>query len=104
MVLAENKNQPAPTWVRRLIRELKKSDVEIKQVVGRYVWAFNLVKKQDHLRGLVERFAHGRRRHPVGPFAIVIKQLLSKRTRQFSRFNLMLADVVDYSPTHYATA
>lgn len=35
--LAENKNRPVPTWVRKLIRELKKSDPEIKQVVGRYI-------------------------------------------------------------------
>ena len=40
------------------MRELKKSDPEIKQVVGRYVWAIDLVKRQDPIIGLLEALPH----------------------------------------------
>jgi len=79
--LAENKNRPVPTSVRRLVRELKKSDPEIKQVVCKYIEAIGLVIRQDTVITLVERM----------PF-------WWKKTRQFAQFNSMVADVVDYCP------
>ena len=97
--LAENKNRPVPTWARRLIRELKKSDPEIKQVVCKYIRAIDLVIRQDTVITLFEKLPFWWKKTRSGRFRNVAgQQLLSANTRQFARFNSMLADVVDYCP------
>ena len=100
--LAENKNRPVPTWVRRLIRELKKSDPEIKHVVCKYIQAIDFVRRQDTIIALLEKLPFWWKKTRTGPFRSTVG--LSSRTRQFARFNTMLAEVVNYCPQELLSA
>ena len=97
--LEENRNRPAPTWVRRLLRELKHSDAETKQMVGRYIQAIELVMKQDSLVAALDKLPMWLKKQRGFLRDLADQPFLSKRKRSFARFNLALANVVDYSPT-----
>jgi hypothetical protein len=94
--LADNRNRPAPTWVLRLVRELKKSDVETKQMVRRYIDAIQLIMKQDSLVVLFDQLPFWIRKHDGFFRALADQPLLPKRQRSFARFNLALANTVGY--------
>lgn len=85
--LAENKNRPPPTWVLSLIRELKKSDAETKQMVMRYIDGVQLIRKQDSLISFLDKLPRW-----VGERGV----LLPRRQRSFARFNRKLATTVGY--------
>jgi len=103
--LLQQRDQPIPTWKKRLLRELKKSDPEIKHVVGRYLDAIQLVMHQDSLIGALDSIpfwwtnAKGELLRNVSK-----QQFLPGDRRNFARFNLALAKVVDYQPTELAIA
>jgi len=94
--LADNRNRPTPTWVLRLMRELKKSDVETKQMVKRYIDAIQLIMEQDSLVVLLDKLPFWIRKHGVFFRALADQPLLPKRQRSFARFNLALANTVGY--------
>ena len=103
--LLKQKDEPIPTWKRRLLRELKKSDAEIKGVVGRYLDAIQLVMHQDSLIGLLDRIPFWWNRAKGELLRNVSnQQFLPGERRNFARFNLALAKVVDYHPTELALA
>lgn len=94
--LSENKNRPTPTWVLRLIRELRKSDEETKRMVMRYIAAIELVMKQDSLVAIFDGLPYWIRKHGSFFRSLADQPLLPRRQRSFARFNLKLADVVGY--------
>jgi len=96
--LADNRNRPTPTWVLRLMRELKKSDPETKQMVKRYIDAIQLIMKQDSLVVLFDKLPSWIRKHGGFFRALADQPLLPKRQRSFARFNLALANTVGYYP------
>lgn len=95
--LAENKNRPTPTWVLRLVRELKKSDEETRRVVVRYIEAIELVMQQDSLISILEAFPSWFRKRSGLSRSLATQRLLPRPQRSFLRFNLKLADVVGYT-------
>jgi hypothetical protein len=94
--LADNRSRPTPTWVLRLMRELKKSDVETKEMVRRYIDAIQLIMKQDSLVVLFDKLPFWIRKHGGFFRALADQPLLPKRQRSFARFNLALANTVGY--------
>jgi hypothetical protein len=103
--LLEQKHQPVPTWKRKLLRELKKSDSETKQVVGRYLDAIQLVLHQDSLIGTLDRIPFWWTKTKGELLKNVSnQQFLPRDRRNFARFNLALAKVVNYQPTELAMA
>lgn len=99
--LEHNKKRPAPTWVLRLLRELRKSDDETKQMVMRYMYGIELVMKQDSLISAFEKLPFLVRKHGGSFRALADQPLLPRRRRSFARFNLKLADVVGYQRDLY---
>jgi hypothetical protein len=99
--LSENKNRPAPTWVLRLLRELKKSDEETKQMVRRYIHGIELVMKQDTVVALFDMLPFWVRKHQRLFRSLANKPFVPRRQRSFLRFNLKLADVVGYQPRDF---
>jgi hypothetical protein len=91
--LEENRNRPPPTWVRRLLRELKRSDNETKQMVLRYIAAIELVMKQDPIIAALDKLPHWFRKHGGFFRSLADQPMLSRRKRSFARFNLALAKV-----------
>lgn len=91
--LEENRNRPIPTWVRRLLRELKHSDMETKQMVLRYIGAIELVMKQDPIIATLDKLPHWIRKHRGFFRSLADQPFLSRRKRSFARFNLALANV-----------
>lgn len=102
--LAENRNRPIPTWVRRLLRELKRSDDETKKMVMRYIDAIKLVMKQDSFVAALDKLPFWIRKHRGFLRGLADQPLLSSNKRSFARFNLALANVVGYSPAGLAAA
>jgi hypothetical protein len=94
--LADNRNRPTPTWVLRLMRELKKSDVETKQMIRCYIDAIQLIMKQDSLVVLFDKLPSWIRKHGGFFRALADQPLLPKRQRSFARFNLAIANTVGY--------
>lgn len=95
--LAENRNRPSPVWVRRLLRELKKSDPEVKKMVAHYLSAIELVVKQDTAISLLDKLPTWRLE------AGLLKRLtrlplLSGEKRRFAKFSLALANVIEPEP------
>ena len=78
------------------MRELKKSDVETKQMVKRYIDAIQLIMEQDSLVVLLDKLPFWIRKHGVFFRALADQPLLPKRQRSFARFNLALANTVGY--------
>ena len=103
--LLMQKDQPVPTWKKRLLRELKKSDPGTKQVVGRYLDAIQLVMHQDSLIGTLDAIPFWWKKTKGELLKNVSKQqFLPGDRRNFARFNLALAKVVNYQPTDLAMA
>src|SRR6266513_2115792 len=103
--LLMQKDQPVPTWKRRLLRELKKSDPETKQMVRHYLDAIQLVMHQDSLIGMLDKIPFWWTK-TKGEFLknVSKQQFLPGDRRNFARFNLALAKVVNYQPTELALA
>lgn len=78
------------------MRELKKSDVETKQMVMRYIDAVQLIMKQDSLVVLFDKLPLWIRKHDGFLRALADQPLLPRRQRSFARFNLVLANTVGY--------
>jgi|SRR5438477_8358929 len=102
--LEENRNRCLPTWVRRLLRELKHSDTETKQMVGHYIQAIQLIMKQDSLVAALDRLPMWFKKQRSFFRQLADQPFLSKQKRSFALFNLALANVVDSSPSELATA
>jgi len=103
--LLEQKGRPLPTWKRRLLRELKKSDPETKQMVRCYLDAIQLVLHQDSLIGALDKIPFWWTKTKGELLRNVSNQhFLPGDRRNFARFNLLLGKVVDYQPTDLAIA
>jgi hypothetical protein len=96
--LSESRNRPTPTWVLRLVRELKRSDNETKQMVMRYIDGIELVMRQDSLVAIFDCLPFWIRKHGGLFRSLADQPFLPRRQRSFARFNLTLANVVGYQP------
>ena len=82
-----NRNQPVPTWQRRLLREIKKSDPQTRLMLVKYLEAVQISMHEDQRIALVERTWFRLIRSSSDIFKRVSKQhLFSHETRAFARF------------------
>jgi hypothetical protein len=102
--LSESRNRPTPTWVLRLVRELKRSDQETKQMVMRYIDGIQLVMRQDSMVAIFDRLPFWIRKHGGLFRSLADQPFLPRRQRSFARFNLALANVVGYQPSDLCAA
>ena len=83
----ENYNQPVPTWKRRLIREIRKSDTETRAMLLKYLGAVQISMHEDKRIAFIERTWFKLSRERVDIFKRVARQtVLSNDTRTFARF------------------
>ena len=94
--LNQNRGRPVPTWVRRLLRELKRSDLETKQVVWKYIEAIKLVMKRDSTVAFLEKLPFWWNRARGNLFKSVSEQplILSGQKRQFAQFSLLISRAI----------
>lgn len=83
----ENRHQTVPTWKRRLMREIRKSDAETRLVFGEYLRALQIAMHEDKRIAFIERTWFKLSRSRVDIFKAVARQsVLSHDTRTLARF------------------
>jgi len=97
----ENHNQPVPVWKKRLMREIKKSDAETRNVVIKYLNAVQIAMREDKRIAFIERtwFVIRKSQKSTDVFRRVSHQaVLSKDLRSFARFvsSIQKASAPDY--------
>ena len=85
----ENYRQPVPTWKRRLVREIKKSDTETRGMLSKYLNAVQIAMREDRRIAFIERtwFVLKKTGERTDIFKRISRQaVLSDDVREFARF------------------